>query len=30
MLSKLVVPELAYNSADPSKMKQEDNPPSKK
>ena len=30
MLSKLVVPEFAYNNAEPSKIKQDDNPPNKK
>ena len=30
MLSKLVVPEFAYNNAEPSKIKQDDSPPNKK
>jgi hypothetical protein len=30
MLSKFVVPEFAYNRADPNNIKQEDNPPNKK
>ena len=30
ILSKLVVPVLAYNRTDPSRIKQEDSPPNKK
>jgi hypothetical protein len=30
ILSRLVVPELVYNSAEPRRIKQEDNPPNKK
>lgn len=30
MLSRLVVPQFAYNNADPNKIKQEESPPNKK